>query len=232
MGVGFAMGRKFSDASTNRVQTIFLAALILLCAGAESVHAQPMPPVAAQPAEESFTPSEDSQTLITDIVRDNIPHEYEKSKHWGNTKEVFAGWHVEREGFKIETRRRFKQVNDGTWQRYKISLIDPNQHFDVRVEKIQELGNNQIAMTILVTAKLEAVGRSTHYESGVQMYSVGAEIDIDVRLRADVILTLGLIPTTFPPMITAKPEIKTADLELTRFKIRKVGARRPRHPFS
>lgn len=190
----------------------------------------PMPmatPAAAPIASEaldSFTPTEESQALITDIVRDNIPHEYEKTKNWGNTKEAFAGWKVEREGLKIETRRRWKQVNDGTWQRYKIRLIEPEKHFDVYIEKIQSLGNNQVAMTILVTAKLEAVGRSTHYETGVQMYSIGAEVDIDVRLRADVVLTLGLLPASFPPMITAKPEIKNADLELTRFKIRKVGA--------
>lgn len=213
-----------------RSGAMLCAGLVAWQLGAAPLAAQsPMPMVTpaaplASEALDSFTPTGESQALITDIVRDNIPHEYEKSKHWGNTKEVFAGWKVEREGLKIETRRRWKQVNDGTWQRYKISLIEPDKNFDVYVEKIQSLGNNQVAMTILVTAKLEAVGRSTHYESGVQMYSIGAEIDIDVRLRADVVLTLGLLPATFPPMITVKPEIKSADLELTRFKIRKVGA--------
>ena len=195
------------------------------------VWAQPGPltvglPVASDlPANASapFTPSEEFQDLITDIVRDNIPHEYEKTKNWGNTKKVFAGWQIEREGLKIETRRKWKDANDGTWQRYKLTLVDPNERFDVRLENFRELGDGKVGLEIATIARLHVFGRTTHWENGVQIYSFCVEADVDLRLRAETVITLGLIPK-FPPEVMAKPEIRQAEIDITRFKIQRISA--------
>ena len=78
-------------------------------------------PVAAEETDPGFTPSESFQTWVTDLVREQLPEHYEKSKNWGHTKKVFAGWKFEQDGLRIETRRRWKDVNDGTWTQLDVN---------------------------------------------------------------------------------------------------------------
>src|SRR5688572_551283 len=109
----------------------------------------PQPGACAEP-ELGFTPSESFQAWITDLVRDQLPEQYEKKKNWGKTKRVFAGWDVEADGLKVETRRRWKEANDGTWTSYRVTPIDPDKHFAVRVERIEQLTGNKVRLQLAV----------------------------------------------------------------------------------
>src|SRR5687768_14596157 len=80
-------------------------------------------PAAAEDPEQGFTPSQSFQTWVTDLVREQLPEHYEKSKNWSHTKRVFAGWKLEQDGLRLETRRRWKEVNDGTWTRYRVTPL-------------------------------------------------------------------------------------------------------------
>src|SRR5689334_4765500 len=43
----------------------------------------PTPPAAAEPPD-AFTPSPEFQEWISTVVREQLPHEYEKKKNWGH----------------------------------------------------------------------------------------------------------------------------------------------------
>src|SRR5436190_24072410 len=74
---------------------------------------------------DSLAPStRDFLDFAATLLRDQLPPQYENWKKWGKTKEVWAGVKVEREGFKIETRRKKKIVNHGSWSMYRIKRID------------------------------------------------------------------------------------------------------------
>ena len=66
------------------------------------------------------TPQGDFNDLITDIILDNIPHQYEDKDDWGRQKQIVSGLKVWRDGLKIKTKRRRKNVNHGTWTRYTV----------------------------------------------------------------------------------------------------------------
>ena len=119
-----------------RRQFVLLAAAAL-CAGSGVRAEEPD----ADAANSSFTPPAEFQEFVTAIAREHLPDEYEKSKNWGQTKRVWAGVKLERDGRRLETRRRYREVNDGAWQKYRIDLINPEEHFHIEVTKIRQSGN-------------------------------------------------------------------------------------------
>ncbi|MCA9188300.1 MAG: hypothetical protein KDA99_21880, partial [Planctomycetales bacterium] len=68
------------------------------------------------------------QPLLRTILIKNIPDEYEDLKRWGKTKRVFSGIHVQLDGGKLRTHRNRKDVNHGTWKKYQLQLVDPEEH--------------------------------------------------------------------------------------------------------
>jgi hypothetical protein len=192
---------------------LLLALMMLLLAGVTR----------AEENEEGFTPSESFQTWITEQVREQLPDKYEKSKNWGHTKRVFDGWDFEQDGLKLETRRKWKEVNDGTWTRYRVTPLNPAHHFEVRVDRIEPVGGSKVRLQLAAISKLRLLGRMSQWERGLQLISVSAEADARVQVKATVDVSLKLDPTKLPPDVYLKPEVIKADVKLLDFQLRRVG---------
>jgi hypothetical protein len=174
------------------------------------------------PAAEPFTPSPEFQALITRLAREQLPDKYEKTKNWGKTTRVFDGWKLERDGLRLETRRRFKQANDGAWQKYTIELLDPEHSFDLRVTNLRQQ-ESQVICDVAVIAAARVHGRHTQWENGVQLLSIGAVADARLQLRAQLAMSTKLDPTKFPPDISLEPRVTQADLDILDFKLQRIS---------
>jgi hypothetical protein len=148
---------------------------------------------------------------------------YENTKKWGGTKRVMTGLDWEQDGLKIETRRRWKDVNHGTWSRYKLKLIDPENTFEVRLENLRDLGDNTAGFDLICVAKLACWGRMSQWKRGVQVISLSADADAKVHLVASVELKMAVDPTMFPPDIILDPKVTSADLQLQQFELERLG---------
>lgn len=178
---------------------------------------------AADEPDPGFTPSESFQTWVTDLVREQLPEQYEKSKNWGHTKKVFAGWKFEQDGLRLETRRRWKDANDGTWTRYRVTPIDPDKHFAVRVEKIEPIAGNKVRVQLAAVSKVHLLGRLAQWESGVQLVSLSAEADAEILLQGTVEIALQLDATKLPPDVALVPTVTAADAQIKSFELQRVG---------
>jgi hypothetical protein len=92
--------------------------VISACFAVSAAVAQtPSPPPA--PAATPLATADSLQALtgmMNTIVRENLPADFESRDNWGHTTDVWAGVDIRREGLQIKTKRRKKQVNDGTWK--------------------------------------------------------------------------------------------------------------------
>jgi hypothetical protein len=194
-------------------------ATILAVLGGRSLFAE-MPVVAPDSA---FVPSEEFQTFVTGLAREHIPQEYERKKNWGATKRVLDGVDVDLDGIRLDTKRRWKDANHGTWQWYKLTQINPDQNLTVRIEELREADGGQVLCRVSATARMHCFGRQSQFERGVQIYSVSAEAEAFVKLIAQVSLKPRLDPNSFPPDIVMLAEVQHADLEIHDFKLQRVS---------
>jgi hypothetical protein len=172
---------------------------------------------------DSFTPSAEFQEWITQLARQHMPHEYEKRKNWGQTTKSFDGVSVQLKDGRLETHRKYKQANDGTWQHYRVKLKDPEDKFEVRIGNIRELPSGRVGLQVTAVANLEVFGRQALWEHGVQLFSLSAEADARVRLWAEVEVATRLDATRIPPDVFLDPEVKAARLDIPDFRLRRVG---------
>jgi hypothetical protein len=161
--------------------------------------------------------------LITEVVRNNIPLEYEDTKDWGGTKEVFDGLKISRDGLHIKTKRRRKRVNDGTWKRYHVRLVDPQEEFRVRLEHAGPGGDGRLALDIVFVARLALFGRLSQWETGVQLISLSADAEAKVRLRVACKVALRFDAAELPPDVIFDPEVTDAALDLVEFRLRRIS---------
>jgi hypothetical protein len=174
-------------------------------------------------ATEAFTPSAEFQEWIRGLVQAQLPDHYEKKKNWGHTAPAVRGLSIQLDGGKLKTRRKYKEVNDGTWQMYRAQLIDPDEKFDIRIANLRTLDDGRVGMQITAVASLKALGRQVLWEKGVQIYSLSAEADARVRLTAETAVATQLDPTKLPPDVYLKPEVTAAKLEILEFKLRRIS---------
>ena len=172
---------------------------------------------------EAFTPSPEFQEWMCGLVRAQLPDHYEKKKNWGHQARALDGLSIQLDDGKLKTHRKYKQANDGSWQMYRVDLVDPEEKFDIRVANLRSLEDGRVGMQITAVASVKASGRQALWEQGVQIYSVSAEADARVRLIAETAVATQLDPTKFPPDVYLKPEVTAAKFEILEFKLRRIS---------
>ncbi|MEM9412921.1 MAG: hypothetical protein AAGA30_17550 [Planctomycetota bacterium] len=170
--------------------------------------------------------SEDSRQLddfLTKLALDAMPVNYVEDKDWGMQVERWDGVKIRIEDGKLKTKRRKKMVNHGTWDRYEVSLVDPEKNFAVQLNNFQEMENEKVAFDVLVSAKIALESRQSKWIKGVQLYSISADGSASVRLKLSVSLGSKMDVGKFPPDLIFDPSITNAEIELAEFRIDRVS---------
>lgn len=179
----------------------------------EKRHAQP---TAADAGEEI-------DKLLTRIVLQNMPHTFEETKDWGGQDERWDGIEFRREGLKIETKRRKKTVNHGTWKKYSAQLLNPAQEFAIEVKNMHETDDEKLAFDVHFIAHLGIHGRQSKWIKGVQLYSFSADGDAKVRLVVSIELEVKTEFVNFPPDLVFVPRATAADLVVEQFRLDRIS---------
>jgi hypothetical protein len=184
-----------------------------------SHHATPVP---SQPPA-SADAGEDIDKLLTRLVLENIPHEFEETKDWGRQKERWDGVKFSRDGLKIETQRRKKMVNHGTWKKYSAQLRNPKEEFTVQLKNMRETADEKLAFDVHFLAHVNVEGRQSKWVKGVQLYSVGVDGHTKIRLAVSMELEVKMGSAQFPPDLVFVPKATRAQLTLDEFRIDRIG---------
>lgn len=171
----------------------------------------------------AFVPSPEFQTIITRIVRQALPTEFEKRHNWNHTKRVFDGLRWEFDGGKLEAHRRWKDARDGQWTMYRVRFIEPEQNFQVQVQRFETLENGKVGCDLAVDARLAVEGRVLHYEHDVQLVSLSAEAETHARLAARIEIGGKVNVSKFPPSLSLEPVVQQAAVDIHDFRIKRIG---------
>lgn len=165
----------------------------------------------------------DIDQLLTKLVLENIPHEFEETKDWGSQEDRWDGVKFRREGLKIETQRRKKKVNHGTWKKYSAQLRNPNEEFTVQIKNMRETVDEKLAFDVHFLAHLNVKGRQSKWVKGVQLYSIGVVGHTKIRLVVSLELEVKMGGDSFPPDLVFIPQVTDAELILDEFRIDRIG---------
>ncbi len=223
--------RRATSAARTAVRVAAVCAAILAIGGFVDrlgLGQQPQPgdsgPLSAADSSTSEAASQGSLSgLITAIIRENLPDQYESKDGWGETKEVWAGVDVRRDGWQIKTKRRKKQVNHGTWKLYRVRVVEPERELHIDLQNIRELPNGRVEFDLTADARLEVFARLAQWELGVQLISLSVNAEARTQFRVRCNLGLKMDPTKLPPDVLLDPLVNQADLRLVDFRVKRIS---------
>ncbi len=157
------------------------------------------------------------------LVLKNLPPAYEDNRKWGLQKEVYDGFRFRREGLKIETERKYRTVKHGTWSRYYVQLVDPANKLVLRVDRLEPITEDRIAVEVTLEAPLKAFGRISQWQRNVQLISLSTNADAAVRIWVQAEIGIRTNPLVFPPEIQFAPLVKDAKVQLTEFEVHRIS---------
>ncbi len=160
---------------------------------------------------------------LESVLRRNLPETYTDDRKWNQQKEVWDGIKWRREGLRLETERRKKMVNAGTWTRYSISLVEPEKNLFVEFQRLEILADGRIAFAITVDCSLDIFGRLSQWIRDVQIISISANADAACRLTLEGTVGFQVNPLTLPPSIALRPIIDRAHIQLTYYRVRRIS---------
>ncbi len=169
---------------------------------------------------------------LADLAVRKIPKTFDGDKDWGNVKKIWAGVKVRRDGFRLKTNRRFRDVNHGRWIRYELSLVDTLPAVPtVTIEQVTSLSSStdshgsddgwQIQSTL--SAPMRFTARIERWNYGLQWYSVSVSGHLRIRLRSSATIRFTADYTQIPPALVIDPYIEQAEISLDDFEVERIS---------
>ncbi len=160
---------------------------------------------------------------LKQLIRENLPESYEDNKKWDLKKEVWDGVDISNDGLKIKTKRKHKQVNHGTWTRYRLQLVDPDKNLRIQFQKLEIAQDGKVHFAVSVEMLLDVFGRLSQWVRDVQMISLSANADAICRLTIEGEVAFQLNALRLPPDIQIKPHVSVARVEILEFHVRRIS---------
>ena len=167
---------------------------------------------------------------LASLALEKAPRTYDGDKDWGKQKKLWAGVKVRRDGWKLNTHRRWKEVNHGRWLRYAVAMPPATAANGPQVTvhdvgpAIDPLtGQDRIRIRASIVSPLTFTSRLQRWNLGVRLFSM--TVSGDMRARLLVTASIGFHPdySEVPPALVVDPRIEDAQLVLEHFEVNKIS---------
>lgn len=152
-----------------------------------------------------------------------VPESIEDADDWGKEKRVQSGLNIELNDGRLETSRRHRFVNHGSWVRYSIRLENPAETFRIQVRLRQPGDTAKSCYDVSIQARVHVTGQQQQWNFGVMLWSLTAEADVDVSLNMALELSREVVHSESGWGLQLKPHIQTAFLEIERFRLQRIS---------
>ncbi len=184
-----------------------------------------------QPADaDQETQAHRTVQAVMDLAITMLPHQYDGEKNWEDTKRIWAGVKVRREGLRISTHRRWRELRHGRQTKYQVSFPgDPAAAKPVvaTVHSVRPDRDAQGQAGWLIDCELATPldfrARVERWNLGVQLYSVEISGHMRIRLTLSGRLTSYPDYSELPPAIVIDPTVTSAALHLDEVNVDRVS---------
>lgn len=222
--------RKLCTSGWTRLRHYAFIAIGLLVTSGSSLSAQP-----TQTAGLSMTPDQTRQSVqwLADQLMQHVPSRMDGDDGWNDTKKVWAGVKVHREGWELKTNRRWRELRHGRWVRYSIELPPPTppQPYEpaevVKIHSVTAVSSGDGLQSWLANATVSTPARFSilveRWNLGAKWYSV--EINGKMNLAMHAALTMGMSAdfTDVPPAMQLDVTVKEASLVVSGFEVESIS---------
>lgn len=180
----------------------------------------------------SLTPQQAKGSVqwLAAVALKKLPRTLDGERGWGDTKRVWAGIKVKRDGWKLKTHRRYREVEHGRWIRYEVTLPDPNAG-DAPAVVIHQVvpvvdaisGDQRWQIDSTVSAVMKFSARIQLWNLGARVYSLTVSGEMQVRLATSASMGFFADYGEVPPALVIDPKVERAHLELERFEVNRVS---------
>jgi len=175
---------------------------------------------------------QESIQWLSDMALSELPPTYSGDKDWGRKKRLWAGVEIKREGLKLRTHRKWREVNHGHWFRYEIL---PRGHrpaqpsprnaplpVTLKINNVRREGDRWL-VDATATAPVDFTTQLQRWNLGVKWYSVSTQGDMRVRIDATIGIRFTADYSEVPPALVIAPAVIESELTLESFDIRRVS---------
>ena len=163
------------------------------------------------------------QQFIRSIVLMLLPQKFDDEKGWGDETRIQSGLKVDFEDGKLETRRRWKNVNHGSWLEGSGELVEPEKTFSLKATQLPDPNDDTQRYEVNVSARLRVRGRQQQWNYGVMLWSISAEATADISLYASFDVKSQLVTTDKGSRLRVVPNVTHASAKLDGFKLHRIS---------
>ncbi len=123
------------------------------------------------------------QALVRQEILDGLKSQYQSQHHWGQQ--------TEKREVRLKTRRfephletTTKEVNDGLWQRFVTTLVEPKQNLQTRLEQLRTTPAGA-EFTLWLQARVSGQGQFERWRKGIELFDVSTDADMTVQARIE-----------------------------------------------
>ncbi|QDV86767.1 hypothetical protein [Stieleria sp.] len=214
-----------------------LATAALLLVASRRVEAQaPLPDNEPNGLGSMMTSDQARATVqsLVDLAIRKTPHQYNGKKNWEKTKKIWAGVRFRRDGLKLSTHRRWREVRHGLQTRYHVQFPGDASAPRPVIAEVRQVthcngdASQRAGWTIEceLATPLDFSARIERWNLGVQWYSVEVSGHMEIRLTVHGRLSSYPDYSVLPPAIVIDPTVTSASLHLDALhvdRISKVG---------
>ena len=187
-------------------------------------------PTTQQPLEIDLAKARDAVQWLATMAIDKAPRTFHGDKDWGKSRKVWAGVKIRRDGFRLKTNRRYRELEQGRWVRYEVALpaVNADSPAAITIHSVEPVtdeatGEERWKIVSSVVAPMTFTAQVQRWNLGVKLFSVTVTGHMQVRLRSA--MTVGLYPdySEVPPALQIDPKVEEAHLFLDRFEVDRVS---------
>ena len=160
---------------------------------------------------------------IRQAILEELKDKYEDNKNWGHKTEALRGVRVRGQGLKLRLEKRTKPVNDGFWQRYVVTLVEPERELHVGLDKLRLTDNGRIAFALRLRAKLRGEAHVERWERGVKLLGTSAQGDATIQATIDCDVGLHFELGKLASDVQLDPHVGAIQLELVDLDVHRLS---------